>query len=75
MNDFGGSIGVFRDELAQWCHRTAKAWDMLHDPKITERMNTESYMELVRAAGYDEDAVQKAAKDWANKRLDAGLDV
>ena len=75
MNDFGGSRGAFRNELAMWCVHTAKAWEMLHDPKVTEKLNTEAYMGLCRAAGYGEDAVQKAGNSWANKRLDCGLDV
>lgn len=46
---------------------------MLHDPTVCGNLPTESYMNLCRQAGYGEDAVQQAATEWANKRLDAGL--
>ena len=51
----------------------AKAWEMLHDPTVCGKLNTEAYMNLCRDAGYGEDAVQKAGTAWKNKRLDANL--
>lgn len=66
--------GAFYQELSFAGLGRAKAWEMLHDPKITGQLNTESYMQLCRDAGYSENAVQKAGNRWANKRLDAGLE-
>ena len=48
---------------------------MLHDPEITRDLNTEAYMGLVKAAGYSENEAQRAGNEWANRRLDRGLDV
>ncbi len=52
----------------------AKAWEMLHDPTVCGKLDTKSYMQLCRDAGYGEDAVQKAGTAWMNKRLDGGLE-
>lgn len=54
--------------------KTAKAWAMLHDPTVAKNLKTEAYMNLCRDAGYREDAVQKAGTQWANMRLDRGLE-
>ena len=72
MTEFGD--GAFRDELLMVGLKIAKAWDMLHDPKVTGNMKTVPYMQLCRDAGYGEDAVQKAGNEWANMRLDRNLE-
>jgi hypothetical protein len=72
VSDLGS--GAFRDELLFAGLQTAKAWEMLHDPKVTGHLKTDDYMQLCRDAGYGEDAVQKAGTAWANKRLDAKLE-
>lgn len=71
MTEFGE--GAFREELLFDGLSVAKAWDMLHDPKIVGKMNAEAYMNLCRDAGYSEYAVQKAGTAWQNKILDAKL--
>ncbi len=72
MSEFGK--GAFREETLFAGLHIAKAWEMLHDPKVTGSLNTDQYMSLCRDAGYGEEAVQKAGTMWANKRLDAGLE-
>jgi hypothetical protein len=52
-----------------------RAFRMLHDPDYVGGMNTENYLELCKAAGYSEESSQKAASEWAVKRLRKGLDV
>lgn len=51
----------------------AKAWEMLHDPRVTRNLDTEAYMGLCEQAGYGVDAVQAAGQEWGLKRLRAGL--
>ena len=51
----------------------AMAWGMLHNPEVARELTTESYLELCKAAGYGEDASQRAAKEWGFKRIAAGL--
>lgn len=72
MNEFG--TGAFREELSFAGLQVAKAWEMLHDPKVSGNLKTEQYMQLCRDAGYGEDAVQKAGTAWMNKRLDLDLE-
>lgn len=66
--------GTFREELLFAGLQVAKAWEMLHDPKVTGNLKTDSYMQLCRDAGYSEEVAQKAGTAWANKRLDAELE-
>ena len=72
MSEFG--VGKFREELLFAGLNVAKAWEMLHDPKVIGGLNTKAYMQLCRDAGYSEESVQKAGTDWYNKRLDAKLE-
>ena len=53
----------------------AKSWEMLHDPKIAGQMNSEEYRKLCLAAGYSVTMADKAAADWALKRLRKDLPV
>ena len=46
---------------------------MLTDPAIVGGMDTEAYLSLLKAAGYSEETAQKAASDWAFRRLEKGL--
>lgn len=52
-----------------------RAWQALNDPKIVGGLNTEQYLELCLAAGYSQEVSEKAACDWANKRLESGLPI
>ena len=47
------------------------AYRMLHDPQIGGQAGAEQVLELCKAAGYCEDAAQKAARQRADQRLDA----
>lgn len=71
MSEFGN--GTFREELLFGGLQTFKAWEMLNSNGVGS-LNTESYMQLCRDAGYSEDAVQKAGTAWANRRLDKNLE-
>ncbi len=73
MSEFGR--GKFFEELQFAGLTVSQAWDMLHDPVVCGKLDTKSYMQLCRDAGYPEAAVQKAGTAWANKRLDNGLEV
>lgn len=71
MNEF--RRGAFFRELSLAGLRIAKAWEMLHQPEITRNMDTLSYVELCKDAGYSDEAAQRAGTRWANMRLDRGL--
>lgn len=66
-------IDPFTEDVLFGALRTAKAWEMVNDPKATSEMDSEGLLELCKAAGYSEDASQKAATDRANARMDRGL--
>jgi hypothetical protein len=53
----------------------AMAWQMLHDPNVTQHLNADAYYDLCIKAGYTEEMSQKAARDWGNKRLAADVPV
>ena len=55
--------------------QTARAWDMLHDQNVVGGLDTEGYLDLCMAAGYPKDVAQKAANEWANKRLSKDLPI
>jgi hypothetical protein len=55
------------------CLEQAKCWSAVHDPNIGGMMDAEEFLELCKAAGYSEEAAQKAATERANKRMDKDL--
>jgi hypothetical protein len=54
---------------------TARAFKMLHDPEYVGNLNTEAYLDLCLAAGYSQEASEKAAADWGFKRIKSGLNL
>ena len=66
-------IDPFTEEVLFGALKTAKAWEMVNDPKSSGEFNSETFLELCREAGYSEDASQKAATIRANARMDVGL--
>jgi hypothetical protein len=66
--------GTFREELAFAGLKIVQAWELLNGGQIGH-LEAEAYMNLCRDAGYGEDAVQKAGTAWANRKLDAKLQV
>ena len=73
MSEFGG--GKFREEVLSAGLTVAKAWEMLHDSATVGKLDTEAYLELCLRAGYSQEASQRAAKEWANRRLDAEMKI
>jgi hypothetical protein len=61
--------GAFAEEVLFDALSTAKAWEMLNDPKIVGPLNTEEYFDLCIDAGYSKESAGQAAKLWAQKRL------
>jgi len=53
----------------------AQAWKMLHDPEVVGRMETEKYLDLCLAAGYSQEASERAAREFGLERLRKGLDL
>jgi hypothetical protein len=50
----------------------ARAWDRLHDPEYSGGLNKDAFYELCKAAGYSEEASQKAAAErgWERAKRD-----
>ncbi len=61
----------FDEEVLTRAMRSAKAWEMLHDPTHCGRLDTVELYELMVRAGYREEDAQVAATQRANDRLDA----
>ncbi len=55
------------------CLDRAHAWEYLHDPKISGRLDAEGLLELCRQAGFSESEAQRAANQRANERLSREL--
>ena len=72
MNEFGS--GAFREELLFAGLRIVNAWRMLNTPSIVGKLKSKEYQELCLDSGMSKEAAEKAANDWANKRLDANLE-
>lgn len=52
-----------------------RAWEDLHDPERYGRLDANGYLELCKAAGFEEAEAQKAATAWANKLMVADRPV
>ncbi len=52
-----------------------EAYEMLHDPEVVGKLNTEAYLDLCLAAGYGKEASERAARDWGVNRLRKNLPV
>lgn len=50
-----------------------QAWERLNDVEYSGSLNMEQFKELVLAAGYSEEAAQKAANQRGWDRLEAGV--
>ena len=50
-----------------------QAWERLHDPHYSSKLNMEEFYELMIEAGYTKEVAQKAATDRGWNRLDAGM--
>lgn len=49
--------------------RTARSWEMLHDPTMSGDLTAEQFYDLCRDAGYDEATSQRAASQRALERV------
>ena len=69
------SGGAFAKDVLFDSLNVVQAWEMLHDSNVVGNLNTEEYYDLCLAAGYSEEASQRAARDWGLKRLRKDLPV
>ncbi len=69
MSDLAQMGGQFAEEIAFDLLSTAQAWRMLHDPATVGNLNAEAYLDLCLDAGYGREASEKAAGEWALRRL------
>lgn len=52
-----------------------QAWERLNNPEYCGQMNTDQFYRTFIEAGYSEEVAEKAAKQRASDRLDAGMVV
>ncbi len=63
----------FEEDVLADCLEQAETWRLLHNPTVTGPMTADEFYEMCKAAGYGEEASQKAARLRAYERMKKDL--
>jgi len=68
-------VDDFTSEVFFDCLESAKAWETLHNPEVSGNLTADGLYELMLAAGWSEQAAQKAGTRRAVERQREGLPI